>query len=88
MRGEFALTRLARADIFHIWRFIAEENEEAAISVEHAIHDACEFLAAGSLRGHRRPDLTSRSLRFWTLTRYPNYMIVYKPGTERYKLLR
>jgi len=29
--------------------------------------------------GHSRPDLTARSLRFRTLTRYPNYAIVYRP---------
>jgi plasmid stabilization system protein ParE len=31
------------------------------------------------MRGHSRPDLTARSLRFWTLTRYPDYAIVYRP---------
>lgn len=31
------------------------------------------------MRGHSRPDLTARPLRFWTLTRYPNYAIVYRP---------
>jgi antitoxin ParD1/3/4 len=31
------------------------------------------------MRGHCRPDLTTRPLRFWTLSRYPNYVIVYRP---------
>jgi plasmid stabilization system protein ParE len=31
--------------------------------------------------GHTRPGLTPRALRFWTLTRYPNYTIVYRPET-------
>ena len=34
------------------------------------------------MRGHFRSDLTSRSLRFWTLTHYPNYTIVYRPDTS------
>jgi antitoxin ParD1/3/4 len=34
------------------------------------------------MRGHFRPDLTKRPLRFWTLTSYPNYMVVYRPGTS------
>jgi hypothetical protein len=34
------------------------------------------------MRGHSRGDLSSRSLRFWTLTRYPNYTIVYRPETS------
>ena len=33
------------------------------------------------MRGHLRFDVTNRPLRFWTLTRYPNYSIVYLPET-------
>jgi plasmid stabilization system protein ParE len=50
--------------------------------VEQTIYDACAFLAEGPLRGHTRPDLTTRQLRFWTLTRYPNYTVVYRPETD------
>ena len=77
----YALTPLAKADIFNIWSHIAEHNEEAADKVEEAIYDACAFAAESSARGHTRPDLTTRPLRFWTLTRYPNYAIVYRPET-------
>jgi antitoxin ParD1/3/4 len=74
----YALTPLAKADIFDIWSYIAEENEDAAHRVEQAIYDACAFLADGPLRGHSRLDLTTRPVRFWTLTRYPNYTVVYR----------
>jgi plasmid stabilization system protein ParE len=77
----YALTPLAKADIFDIWSYIAEDSQDAAGRVEQAIYDACEFLAEGPLRGHSRPDLTTRPLRFWTLTRYPNYTVVYRPDT-------
>ena len=77
----YALTPLAKADIFDIWSYIAEDSEYAANLVEHAIYDACAFVAEAPLRGHSRPDLTNRSLRFWTLTRYPNYTVVYRPET-------
>ena len=77
----YVLTPLAKADIFDIWSYIADNNEEAADRVERAIYDACAFVAEGPMRGHIRPDLTSRSLRFWTLTRYPNYTVVYRPET-------
>jgi plasmid stabilization system protein ParE len=75
----YVLTPVAKADIFDIWAFIAENNETAADLVEQAIYDACALLAEGPLRGHTRPDLTARPLRFWTLTRYPNYTVVYRP---------
>src|ERR1039458_4686166 len=77
----YVLTPLAKADIFDIWAYIADDNEDAADRVERAIFEACAFVAEAPMRGHSRPDLTSRSLRFWTLTRYPNYSLVYRPET-------
>jgi len=77
----YALTPLAKADIFDLWAYIAEHNENAANSVEQAIYDACAFVAEAPMRGHAHSGLTARSLRFWTLTRYPNYTIVYRPET-------
>jgi plasmid stabilization system protein ParE len=77
----YALTPLAKADIFDIWCYIADDSEDAADRVEQAIYDACALVAQAPMRGPSRPDLTSRSLRFWTLTRYPNYTVVYRPET-------
>ena len=77
----YVLTPLAKADIFDIWCYIADDSEDAADRVEQAIYGACALVAQAPMRGHSRPDLTSRSLRFWTLTRYPNYIVVYRPDT-------
>lgn len=76
--SSYALTPLAKADVFGIWTYIAEDSPEIADRVEQAIYDACEFLDEAPFRGHTRQDLTSRPLRFWTLVRYPNYMVVYR----------
>jgi plasmid stabilization system protein ParE len=81
----YLLTPLAKADIFYIWSYIAENSEAAADRVEQAIYDACEFVAEAPLRGHSRTNLTSRSLRFWSLTRYPNYSIVYGRRRSRFR---
>jgi plasmid stabilization system protein ParE len=78
----YVLTSLAKGDIFRIWCYIAVDSEDSANRVEQAIFDACAFAAESAMRGHTRSDLTSRSLRFWTLTRYPNYAIVYRPETS------
>jgi antitoxin ParD1/3/4 len=80
--SEYALTPLAKADIFDIWSYIAEDSQAAADRVEQATY-ACAFLTDGPLRGHSRPDLTTRPVRFWTLTRYPNYTIVYRPRSRK-----
>jgi plasmid stabilization system protein ParE len=74
----YVLTPLAKADILDIWAYIADHNQEAADRVEQAIFDACAFLAEAPMRGHSRPDLTTRSLRFWTLSRYTSYVVVYR----------
>lgn len=79
--SDYVLTPLAKADIFEIWSYIAKDNELAADRVESAIYEACAFVAEAPLRGHTRTDLTTRPLRFWTLSRYPNYMVIYGPET-------
>ncbi len=80
----YALTPLAKADIFDIWSYIAAASASDGIAdrVEQAIYEACAFIAEAPMRGHSRSDLTTRSLRFWTLTRYPNYTVVYRPETD------
>ena len=75
----YALTPLARADIFEIWSYIARGSVDSAGRVEEAIYDACELVAKNPLVGHFSADLTKRPLRFWTLTRYSNYTLVYRP---------
>jgi len=59
----FALTSLAKADIFGIWSYIADDNDNAANRVEQAIYEACEFVAKDSHRYRNytivyRPDTT------------------------------
>jgi hypothetical protein len=31
--------------------------------------------------GTKRPDVTPLPVRFWTVTKFPNYLIVYRPET-------
>jgi plasmid stabilization system protein ParE len=80
--SSYLLTPLAKADIFDIWSYIAGDDEDAADRVEQAIYDACAFVASDPMCGHLRAAVTGRPVRFWTLTRFRNYSIVYRPGTE------
>jgi plasmid stabilization system protein ParE len=57
--SDYVLTLLAKADIFDIWSYIADQNQDAADRVEQAIFDACAFVAEAPMRGHARPDLTA-----------------------------
>ncbi len=47
----YALTPLAKADIFQIWSYIAGDSERAADRAEQAIYDACAFVAEAPMRG-------------------------------------
>jgi plasmid stabilization system protein ParE len=78
----FQLTPQATEDLDRIWWFIAADNQEAADRVEREINATCQRLAQTPFIGHKRRDITPLPVRFWTLPKYPNYVIVYLPDTE------
>jgi plasmid stabilization system protein ParE len=86
--SSFRLTRDAVDDLDAIWLYIYKSNPKAADSVEEEIRSACELLVASPLQGHLRRDLTKLPVRFWTLPKYPNYMIVYNPHAKPLAILR
>src|SRR5713226_9519391 len=84
--NSYTLTRLAKSDVFQTWSYIARDSVGAADRVEQAIYDPCASLARDPLLGHARPDFTDRTLRFWSLVRYPNYTGVYRPENGLFRL--
>jgi len=72
----FVLHPLAAQDITDIWEFITEQNPQAARRVREDILAAIRALVPFPHQGHRRPDLTSRPLRFTTVR---EYLIAYAP---------
>jgi toxin ParE1/3/4 len=72
----FDLHPLAAQDITDIWEFIAADDPLAARRVREEILNAIRRLVSFPHQGHKRPDLTSRPLRF-TLVR--EYLIAYAP---------
>jgi plasmid stabilization system protein ParE len=83
----YVLTFLAKTEIFDIWSSLAEDSESAADRVEQAIYDACAFLAEDAVRDQGRSDLPAPSLGFWTLNRYPEYTVVYRPETVPLRIM-
>ena len=76
MSSGYALHLEAYADLDAIRYYIAQENPDAADRVMSEIFDTLRSLVAFPHQGHRRPDLTSRPLRF-ILVR--EYLIAYAP---------
>ena len=81
MNAPFQLTPQATEDLDAIWWFIAADSREAADRVEIEIVATCRRLAKHPRMGTKRRDITPLPLRFWTVTRFPNYVIVYRPET-------
>jgi plasmid stabilization system protein ParE len=82
MNGAFELHPEAARDISEIWEYIAVDNPAAAGRVREEILDAIRRLVASPRKGHRRPDLTGKPLRFWIVR---EYLIIYSP--DRHPLL-
>jgi antitoxin ParD1/3/4 len=86
--SSYLLTPQAEDDLFSVWSYIAQDNIEAADRVEAQIYSACSFLASSPQAGHVRHDLTARPVRFWTVPRFPNYVVVYDPASSPLRIIR
>lgn len=75
----FVLHPEAYADLTEIWEYIAADNLEAADRVLEEIHEVMKSLVRFPNRGHARPELTSRPLRFQVVR---DYVIAYAPDEE------
>jgi toxin ParE1/3/4 len=75
----YALHPEAYADLDDIRGYIAQENPDAADQVITEIFDTIRGLVPFPGQGHRRPELTSRPLRF-SLVR--DYLIAYAPDEK------
>jgi plasmid stabilization system protein ParE len=81
MNAPFQFTPQATEDLDAIWWFIAEDNRDAADRLEMEIVATCRRLAKHPLMGTKRLNITSLPVRFWVVTKFPNYVIVYRPET-------
>ncbi len=75
----YALHPEAYNDIDEIREFIADDNPDAADRVVTEIFDSIRALVSFPQQGYRRPNLTSRPLRF-KLVR--EYVIAYAPDNQ------
>jgi len=70
----------AFADLDEIWEYIAQDNVDAADRVRADIHSTLTLLARSPQIGHRRPDLTTRPLRYHVVR--DEYLIAYAPAEK------
>jgi plasmid stabilization system protein ParE len=84
MPPAYQLTHKALDDLDGIWTYIAADSADAAARVESVILEACEGLARHPMLGSKRAEITPFPVRFWVVTRYPNYIVVYLPETRAF----
>jgi plasmid stabilization system protein ParE len=75
----FTLHPEAARDLTQLWEYLANINPAAAGRVRAEILEAIRAAVPYPHRGHRRPDLTSRPLRFLVVR---DYLIAYAPDTR------
>jgi toxin ParE1/3/4 len=75
----YALHPLAAQDITEIWEYIAADNPLAARRLREEIHARIRALVPFPNQGYRRPNLTSRPLRF---VHVRDYLIAYAPDEK------
>jgi plasmid stabilization system protein ParE len=73
----YQLTPEAQANVTEIGAFIAEDSVDAALRVLDALEHAFDQLGSTPGIGHKREDLTTRPVKFWSVH---SYLIVYRPG--------
>ena len=66
----YSVSPQALADLFEIWQYIAQDNEEAADRVQGEFYQAFSSLAQTPGQGHSRKDLTRRQVLFFPLYSY------------------
>ena len=69
----------ARLDLDEIWEYMRADNLGAADRIIAEILSAIRVLVEFPGRGHKRPDLTSRPLRFMVVR---DYLIAYAPNEK------
>ena len=77
--SDYIVSPQADQDIFEIWCYLFERaGDEVANRVEFEFYAAFDALAQNPRIGHKRSDLTSYPVFFFTVY---SYMIVYRPDT-------
>jgi plasmid stabilization system protein ParE len=81
-------TPAAKRDIRTIWRYIARDSVRHADLVREAIFETCALAAEQPVVGHKRAELSRRSILFRSVRDYEAYLIAYVEGSEPLRILR
>ncbi len=81
---KFKRTAEAENDLLSIWRYIAEDNQQAATRLILSIDKKCGLLAENPKLGAARPDIAPE-VRYLTVG---NYLILYRELSNSVEVVR
>ena len=82
--SDYKILQKAENDLFDIWRYIAEDNQQAADRVLRSLHEKCQLLAKNSKLGPARPDIRP-DMRYFVVG---SYLILYCESTNGIEIVR
>jgi plasmid stabilization system protein ParE len=80
----YSVSPQAVDDLFEIWQYIARGSEDAATRVQSEFYETFGALARMPGQGHKREDLTNKSMLFFPLY---SYLIVDQPTVDPIRIL-
>jgi toxin ParE1/3/4 len=87
--SKFILAPCVESELWTIWKFIAQENPDAATRVIEAAHETLKNLAVtpGLGRPHKFRNTKLKAVRSWRVSGFDNYLIFYRPVPEGIEVL-
>ena len=78
------ISREAEAELEEIWNYIAGDNVAAANRMQAKFEQAFQKLIENPGLGHRRSDLTTRAVLFWSVGQY---LVIYQSSITAVRVL-
>ncbi|NDV28623.1 type II toxin-antitoxin system RelE/ParE family toxin [Desulfovibrio sp. JC010] len=82
--AQFTLLRKAEDDLIEIWKYIAEDDQDAATRTLRSLEKKFHLLAANTKLGPARPDIAP-DLRYFV---DGNYLILYREAGDGIEIVR
>jgi len=87
--ADYSLDPCVEQELRAIWRFIAQDNPEAATRVVEPPYSTFGLLAANPGIGRKRrfQNPRTRQVRSWAIRGFDNYLIFYRPVPDGVQVL-
>lgn len=85
---QFVIASRAQADLEAIDAYLSARSADAADRVIDELYASFSLLAEQPGSGRLRPEWTVHDLRFWSVPRFPNYVVIYEHAVSPIRIVR